>query len=111
MFDPVMGRLTSQGVCDVFPCSPDRTKEAVRILESRSDVWHRGKESIELRVKAQTFHSIRGYFPECSVVISNLESHVQRAEAMMFPAKNAEEEAWIQDVLGEILPSKVARTH
>ena len=89
------------------PCSPDRTKESVRILEKYSDVWNREGESIDLRVKAQTFYSLRRFFPECSVVINNLEDHVQMAEATMFPAKKAEEEAWIQDVLDEVLPSKV----
>lgn len=85
---------------------PDPTKESVRILEKYSDVWRREKGSIDLRVKAHAFLSLRRYFPECSVVISDLEDHVQRAEAMMFPAKKAEEEAWIQDVLNEVLPSK-----
>lgn len=89
------------------PRSPDPTKESVRILEKYSDVWRREKGSIDLRVKAHAFLSLRRYFPECSVVISDLEDHVQRAEAMMFPAKKAEEEAWIQDVLNEVLPSKV----
>ncbi len=42
------------------------------------------------------------------MVIGNVEEHVQRAEAVMFPARKDEEDVWVQEVMKEIQPEKVS---
>ena len=84
--------------------SPDRNKATVQVLMSHSDVWSHGKDSVDLRIKANAFSRVQRYFPECTVLVSNLEAHVQEAENLMFPMKKAEEEAWLEAVAQEAFP-------
>ena len=85
-------------------CSPDKNKGTVKVLQAHSDIWKLGKESIDLRVNRQKFARVQNYFPECSVIVENLESYMQEAEAQMFPANQAEEQAWVQSVIEETIP-------
>lgn len=74
------------------------------MLQEHSDVWHVGKESVDMRISRKAFAHVQSYFPECTVMIDDLEAHVQAAEANMFPQKKAEQEAWLQTVVRAILP-------
>lgn len=74
------------------------------MLRDHSDVWHVGKESIDMRISRKAFARVQGYFPECAVIVEDLEAHVQAAEARMFPQKKAEQEAWLQAVVQAIGP-------
>jgi hypothetical protein len=71
---------------------------------SHSDVWKLGKDSVDLRIKASAFSRVQRFFPNCNVVVSNLEAHVQEAEALMFPMRKADEEAWMAAVAQEAFP-------
>ena len=71
---------------------------------SHADVWNLGKDSVDLRIKASAFSRVQRYFPECTVLVSNLEAHVQEAEMLMFPMKKADEEAWMTAVAQEAFP-------
>ena len=71
---------------------------------SHSDVWKLGKDSVDLRIKASAFSRVQRFFPECNVVVSDLEAHVQEAEALMFPMRKADEEAWMAAVAQEAFP-------
>lgn len=71
---------------------------------AHSDVWNLGKDSVDLRIRANSFSRVQHFFPECTVRVSNLEAHVQEAEALMFPMKKADEEAWINAVAQEAFP-------
>ncbi len=51
---------------------------------------------------------MKSYFPECWVVIRNVEEHVRLAEAAMFPARKDQEESWVQEVMEEVEPGKVS---
>ena len=52
---------------------------------------------------------MQSYFPECWVLIEDLEAHVQEAENQMFPARMAEEDVWVQQILEELItPGKVS---
>lgn len=86
------------------PHSPDKNKVTVQVLRDHSDVWHIGKESIDMRVSRKAFVRVQTYFSECTVIIEDLEAHVQAAEAMMFPQKKAEQEAWLQAVVQAVMP-------
>ena len=57
-----------------------------------------------MRVSRKTFARVQEYFPECTVIIEDLEAHVQAAEALMFPQKKAEQEAWLQAVVQAVMP-------
>ena len=59
--------------------SPDRRKATVQVLMAHSDVWNLGKDNVDLRIKADSFARVQRFFPECSVVVANLEAHVQEA--------------------------------
>lgn len=69
-----------------------------------SDVWNLGKDSVDLRIKSNAFSRVQRYFPDCTVLVANLEAHVQEAENLMFPMKKAQEEAWIAAVAQEAFP-------
>ena len=71
---------------------------------AHSDVWNLGKDSVDLRIKASAFSRVQNYFPECSVIVSDLEAHVQDAENLMFPMKKADQEAWMKAVVQEAFP-------
>lgn len=88
----------------IYTCSPDKNKATVQILRDHSDVWHTGKESIDVRIARKTFARVQEYFPECSIMVEDLEAHVQAAEARMFPQKKAEQEAWLQAVVQSVIP-------
>ncbi len=57
-----------------------------------------------MRVKESAYARVESYFPECSVVVEDLEAHVQSAESKMFPQKKAEQEAWLETVVQAVLP-------
>ena len=84
--------------------SPNREKATVQVLRDHSDVWSMGKESIDMRVNRQAYARVQEYFPECTVLIADLEAHVQAAEQQMFPKKAKEQEAWIQSVVEAVVP-------
>lgn len=89
---------------DIVVRCPDKNKVTVQVLRDHTDVWHIGKESIDMRVSRNAFARVQTYFPECTVIIEDLEAHVQAAETMMFPQKKAEQEAWLQEVVKALLP-------
>ena len=84
--------------------SPDKNKPTVQVLQQHSDVWHTGKESIDMRIKGSAYARVQDYFPECSIVVEDLEAHVQAAESQMFPQKKEEQNAWLQSVVEAVLP-------
>lgn len=88
---------------------PDRKRATVQVLMSHSDVWKLGKDSVDLRIKANAFSRVQRFFPECNVIVSNLEAHVQEAEALMFPMGKADEEAWMAAVAQEAFPKDLAK--
>ena len=85
----------------------NKWKSTIQLLSKNSDQWHVGENSIDLRMSQKIFATVQHFVPECSVVVQDLEAHVQAAEAQMFPRRRVEEEAWAQEVLGNILKSKV----
>ena len=76
-------------------------------MQENADVWNVREQSIDLRLGRSTFAAVQKYVPECHVLIQNVEAHVQMAEAQMFPAKLQEEEMWSQEVLNNVLKTKV----
>lgn len=74
----------------------------MQVLERHSDVWRRGRESIDLRIRRAAYQKVSWYFPECSVIVENLEAHVQASELQMFPARKADEDAWTKAVVEEM---------
>ena len=86
----------------------DKRKASVKLLQKNTDLWHVGEQSIDLRMSRRTFAAVQNYVPECYVLIENVEAHVQMAEAQMFPAKMQEEETWAQQVLQDVLKTKVS---
>lgn len=89
----------------MFFHSPDKNKPTVQILQSYSDVWYVGRESVDVRLKKQAFVRVKDYFPECSIIIEDLEASVQAAEVKMFPKKKAEQDAWTKIVVQSVLPN------
>jgi len=85
--------------------SPDRSKTTVQVLIKHADVLHLGQESVDLRLNKETFTSVQRYFPECEVIVDNFEAYMQEAERQMFPQQRTEEEAWMQAVVQEMVPS------
>jgi len=85
--------------------SPDRSKTTVQVLIKHADVLHMGQESVDLRLNKDTFTSVQRYFPECDIVVDNFEAYMQEAERQMFPQQRTEEEAWMQAVVQEMVPS------
>lgn len=85
--------------------SPDRSKTTVQVLIKHADVLHLGQESVDLRLNKETFTSVQRYFPECEVIVDNFEAYMQEAERQMFPQQRTEEEAWMQAVVQETVPS------
>ena len=88
--------------------SMDKRKATVQLLSENSDKWHVGEQSIDLRMSRRTFAAVQKYVPECFVLVQNVEAHVQMAEAQMFPVRRHQEEAWAQEVLGNVLKTKVS---
>ena len=84
--------------------SPDKNKPTVKVLRAHADVWRTGKEDVDVRVNKKTFARVQNYFPECTVLVANVEEYMQEAEAQMFPEAMAEEQAWVQEVMKETLP-------
>ena len=74
----------------------------MQVLERHSDVWGRGSESIDLRIRRAAYQKVSKYFPECSVVVEDVEALVQASEHRMFPARKADEDAWTKAVVEEI---------
>ena len=85
--------------------SPDKNKPTVRILQGHSDVWHIGKESVDMRLKKPVFVRVQKYFPECSIIVEDLEATVQEAEEKMFPRKKDDQDAWMKTVVQSVLPN------
>lgn len=101
-------------LCSYFfssPCSPDKNKATVQVLQDHTDVWHIGKESIDMRIHKNAFAHVQRFFPECSVIIEDVEAHVQAAEQKMFPKKKVEQEAWLQAVVQAMLPKVSHKNH
>lgn len=97
--------LWSNVVITLFTHSPDKNKPTVQTLQAFSDVWHYGKESVDVRLKKSAFARVQKYFPECSIIVDNLEVHVQAAEVKMFPRKKTEQNAWMRTVVQSVLPN------
>ena len=57
-----------------------------------------------MRLKKSTFARVQTYFPECYVIVEDLEAHVKAAEAQMFPARKTEQDAWLQTVVQALYP-------
>lgn len=57
-----------------------------------------------MRISRKAFARVQSYFPECTVIIDDVEAHVQVAEARMFPQQKVEQEAWLQEVVRAVLP-------
>ena len=57
-----------------------------------------------MRVNKHAYARVQDYFPECAIVVEDLEAHVQSAESKMFPKKKVEQEAWLQTVVQAVLP-------
>lgn len=76
----------------------------MQILAAHTDVWHAGQETIDLRMDKRLFARVQKYFPDCHIVVANVEEFVQRAEAQMFPQKMAEEQVWEDEVLAQTIP-------
>ncbi len=85
--------------------SPDKNKASVQVLVDHADVWHVGKESVDMRIDRRQFARVQAYFSECAIVIQDMEAHVQAAEAKMFPTKKAEQSEWIKAVIQAALPN------
>ncbi|XP_064391731.1 carboxypeptidase O-like isoform X2 [Halichondria panicea] len=81
---------------------PDKKKATIQTLQAHSDVWHVGKDTIDVRLSKKTFARVQNYFPKCHIVVANVESFVQQAEVQMF--RMAEEQAWVQEVMAETIP-------
>lgn len=88
---------------------PDRNKATVQVLMAHSDVWNLGKDNVDLRIKSSAFARVQRFFPECNVIVSNLEAHVQEAESLMFPMRKADEQAWMAAVAQEAFPKDLAK--
>ncbi len=67
-------------------------------------MWHVGHETVDLRVDKRLFARVQRYFPECHIVVSNVETFVQEAEAQMFPQEMAKEQAWEEEVIAQTMP-------
>ena len=81
--------------------SPDESKDTVQILARYVDVWDRGVGgSIDFRISRSLFSSIAEHFPECEVVLSDVEAFVQEAEGRMFPSKSLE--AWEEELMAKV---------
>ena len=65
---------------------------------------HYGLDSVDLRLKRKTFTHVQSYFPNCHVIVQNLELAVQQAEAQMFPKKTREQDKWMRTVVQSVLP-------
>jgi len=63
-----------------------------------------GSNSVDLRLKRKTFEHVQNYFPECHIVVQNLELAVQQAESQMFPKKTAAQDKWMKTVIQSVLP-------
>ena len=57
-----------------------------------------------MRISRSAYARVQSYFPECSVVVEDLEAHVQAAELQMFPQKKAEQEEWLKVVVQAMMP-------
>ena len=77
---------------NIYASSPDRRKATIQVLMAHSDVWNLGKDSVDLRMKAKSFSQVQHFFPECFVIVANLEAHVQEAENLMFSTRKAQVE-------------------
>ena len=59
-----------------------------------SDLWSMGPDKTSVvRIKRAVFERVMASFPECAVMVNNLEAHVQRAEKQMHAAPEA---TWFQ---------------
>ena len=92
-----------------FLYSMDKWKGTVQLLQQNTDEWNIGDQTIDLRMSRRTFAAVQKYVPECYVLIEDVESHVQRAEARMFRARVQEQEIWAHTVLENVLKTKVYR--
>lgn len=64
-----------------------------------------------MRIHKNAFAHVQRFFPECSVIIEDVEAHVQAAEQKMFPKKKVEQEAWLQAVVQAMLPKVSHKNH
>ena len=87
--------------------STDKLKGTIQLLHDSTDEWNVGEDTVDLRMPRKTFARVQKYVPECQVLIENVEEHIRKAEAQMFPARLQEEEAWAKMVLENVLKTKV----
>ena len=62
------------------------------LSNDRVDVWKVTADHADIRLPNKMFNRIRGQFPECSVLHSNVESLVQEFEQKMLKRVNASAE-------------------
>ena len=108
-FVQFVGVHVDMHVCVHVLYSMDKWKGTVQLLQQNTDEWNIGDQTIDLRMSRRTFAAVQKYVPECYVLIEDVESHVQRAEARMFPARVQEQEIWAHTVLENVLKTKVYR--
>ncbi|KAL5478077.1 hypothetical protein EMCRGX_G024955 [Ephydatia muelleri] len=88
---------------DILLRCPDRTKSTVNVLRKHADVFHVGADqSIDLRLSGKSFEAVERYFPECKVVIEDLEEHVRASEERMVSSKE-KLRAWAKQVMVEMV--------
>ena len=58
-----------------------------------------------MRLKYHAFLRVQKYFPECSILVEDLEASVQAAEEKMLPRKKEEQDAWMRTVVQSVLPN------
>ena len=96
---------------DIVLRCPDRTKSTVNVLRKHADVFHVGADqSIDLRLSQKSFESVERYFPECKVVIEDLEEHVRTSEERMVSSKE-KLRAWAQQVMEEMVSEQGVGNH
>ena len=59
-------------------------------------------KSIDLRLSEKSFESVARYFPECTVLIQDLEEHVRASEERMVASKE-KLKTWAVQVMEEMV--------
>ena len=57
-----------------------------------------------MRLRASSFSAVSQFFPECEVIISDLEAAMEEAETQMLPEGKGKQEEWMNAVIQEMLP-------
>ncbi len=103
-YELITTSLLYHSLLPLYEHSPDRKKATIQVLQAHSDIWHVGKDTIDLRLNKRVFARVQKFFPECRVIVANVESFVQQAEMQMFPVRMADEQAWVEEVMAETMP-------